>query len=97
MIKFLVYQSSDGRTFQTEEACLNHEKMQAEWQRRMNELIECPQVELEMLIDDLKRAKDQAYNHEIIDTMGTPQARAVFYMKGVCQRFVDKHKDLKMI
>jgi hypothetical protein len=97
MRKIELYKAYDGKTFPSEEACLQHEKEARELEARLNDFFTKPDGELQTLINDLTHAKMMAYDSQIVDTMGTPQARALFYMKGVCQRFVDKYKDLRMI
>lgn len=89
--------SLDNRTHYSESACLEHEERIKEQNKRMNNLITWPDTELELLIQNLKEAKELAFCTGIIDTMGNPQCRAVYYMKNVCQTFVDKHKELRMI
>lgn len=49
------------------------------------------------LKNDIDKAFNNASNPMIVDTMGSFEARALFYVKGVCERFVAKHKDLRMI
>lgn len=94
---FTQYIADDGKVFWNESSCKEYETKQEELKKRLGDLITRPKAELEILIEKLKWAEDSAYDPDIIDTMGTPQARALYYMKNVCQKFVDKYKDLKMI
>lgn len=58
------------------------------------------------LVADIEEAYNKALGYgpiggsnrfQIIDTFGCPHVRALFYIKGVCERFVAKHKDLHML
>lgn len=58
------------------------------------------------LLSDIEKAYNQALGYgaigssnrfQIVDTFGCPHVRALFYIKGVCERFVAKHKDLHML
>jgi hypothetical protein len=63
----------------------------------MENVLTSHDAEFEKLVSDLKQAKELAFSPDIIDTFSMPQVRAVFYMKGICEKFIEKHKDLKMI
>ena len=91
------YKSIDGREFDDPDSCLYHERLLAETEVATRNIIRWPDAELEILIKDLKQAKVDAFNPDIVDTMGTPQARAIFYMKNVCLKFVEKYKSLRML
>lgn len=91
------YKSKDGRYFDDPDSCLYHERLLDETERATRNVIRWPDAELEILIKDLKAAKVMAFDSKITDTFGIPQSRAIFYMKNVCQKFVDKYKNLKML
>ena len=89
------YRSVDGRDFDDLDSCLYHERLLAETEKATRNILRWPDAELEILIKDLKEAKVLAFKNEITDNFPTSQSRAIFYMKSVCQRFVEKYKNIK--
>lgn len=88
MTKVEFYITEDGRQFQFEADADRYEKER----RRVLELLDYPQKERMLLIEDINRAFEVASSPGIVDT-NSVGGRQIIYIKEVCQRFLDKHKD----
>lgn len=95
MKQLIRYQSNDHRLFNTQAECEAHETYQADLQERMRTSLHWDEADLEYLVQQLRQARESAHHPDLIHTM-TPQGLAVMSMRGVCERFVQKHSNLKM-
>ncbi len=91
-INFTIFEANDGSRWDYEHLARNRE----ESLKNIENYFELSKNELSILIQDLQKAYETAHNPAIIDT-STVEARALIYMKNVCHRFIDKHKDLYTI
>lgn len=97
MIKVEFYKSEDGKFFEDKESCQKREDWLKDIQERLADIQKTDETALELLKNDLTEARKRAYNPEVIDTFGAPQARAIYYMKNVCSRFLEKYSSITMI
>ncbi len=95
-VTYTNYRSFDNKFFNDEKSCQEHEEYQRNLEKRLTDLHVMDSAALEKLTKDLSGARERAYDPNIIDTMGTVQCRAIFYMKGVCERFLNEHENIKM-
>ena len=91
------YKASDGKYFDDPDSCLYYEHLLSETAEATRNVLRWPDVELELIIKYLREAKASAFHGDIKDSFATPQIRAIFYMRQVCEKFVDKYKHIKSL
>jgi hypothetical protein len=91
-IQITKYQSDNGRIFDS----AYQAKGEDEECRRIESLVR-PAQEIAQLRKDIDVAAKRAYDPVIVDTFSSLDMRALFYVKQVCVRFVEKYNDLRMV
>ncbi len=95
MTEYTVYRASDFKEFSNKSSCEAHERDLVAWQAQSNDWLTWHEGECNLLTSKLQACL-QAPHGEFISTVSW-QTLAVIRMRKVCEEFVAKHKNLKVI